>query len=140
VEVRTVQDHGGRETLGAFFTSPIHDLSTREASTPVAVREGEYVVKVTEYVEAVPVELHSTSAKPVDGTPLPWRYYMVLETENGNVTVTEKLEDGREVRMQNPEGLEARCISAKVVSCADCRGTNVTLRDALKAATRAEAD
>jgi hypothetical protein len=127
IEVRTVQEPGGREIVGAVFSSPLQPNAKAMSAHP-AVREGEYVVKVTEYVEVA-----SEGA-----TRLPWHFYEVLETENGNMVMTEKLQDGREVWTENPQGLDARCARAKVAGCADCRGAGVTLRDARKVATRSE--
>jgi hypothetical protein len=136
VEVRTLQKHGGREIVGAVLTSPVEASTQRAEELPTAVREGEYVVKITEYVEAAPLELEAERKEAGESadtpTPLPWRFYLVVETENGNMVVTEKLKDGREVRTENPQGLEARCALAKVAGCADCCGAGATLRDILR--------
>merc|ERR1712146_771184 len=121
---------------GAVLTSPVEASTQRAKELPTAVREGEYVVKITEYVEAAPLELEAERKEAGESadtpTPLSWRFYLVVETENGNMVVTEKLKDGMEVRTENPQGLEARCALAKVAGCADCRGAGATLRDILK--------
>lgn len=129
VEVRTVQDHGGQEVIGVVVESAAHQSTLVEATAAAVVRESEYVVKVTEYVEAAPCKAETEAS-------LPWRYFVVLETEAGGIVVVEKFEDGREVWQEGSDGLAARRALAKVVGCADCQGAEVTLRDALKSATR----
>lgn len=126
-EVRTVQEHAGQEVIGAVVEVS-HQSEAVHSSPVVAVRESEYVVKVTEYVEAAPC---STEAQPV----LPWRYFVTLETEAGNSVVVEKFKDGREVWEEGSSRLTERRATAKVVGCADCRTAEVTLRDALRSAT-----
>jgi len=109
LEVRTTQEHGGREEVGAVFS---RSQATPDLATGTQVTNGhERVAKITEYVEEGP------------------RYYVVIETECGNVMVTEKLEDGVTTWVENPRDLEARNSFAKVLRCEETNGQGVLLRD-----------
>jgi len=100
LEVRTID-----EMVGAVFS----------ISTPAA-EEHENLVKVTEYVE-IADDASST---------LNNHSYIVFETEQRNMIVTEMLKDGTLTWHQNPTDLASRNSNAKVIRWADA---TVTVRD-----------
>merc|ERR1712050_377462 len=75
--------------------------------------EQEQVVKVAEYVERAEDLLgHS---------------YVVLETDQGNTIITEKLRSGAVTWEVNPAGLEARNSLAKVIRYDDCGDASIAV-------------
>uniref|UniRef100_A0A7S1MA25 Uncharacterized protein n=1 Tax=Alexandrium catenella TaxID=2925 RepID=A0A7S1MA25_ALECA len=112
LEVRTTQDIDGKENIGAVFSLC---ASTDASRHHQVVRDDEQIVKATEYVEASGKDYHC---------------YVVLETEQKNVIVTEELKNGTLRREANPKDLEDRCSLAKVlrsVGAADCKKTSFTV-------------
>lgn len=105
LEVRTTQVPEGQQVVGAVFSMNAPVLEG------AAVGEQEKLVKVTEYIEK------SRTVR---------RSYIVLETEQGSLVVTEKLEDGTVTWQENPSNLEARNSEAKLVRSADCETAGVT--------------
>lgn len=105
LEVRTTQVPEGQEVVGAVFSTNVPVLEG------AAVEDQEKLVSVTEYIE---------KSRKVR------RSYIVFETEQGNVVVTEKLEDGTVTWQENPNNLEARNLQAKLVRSADCKTSGVT--------------
>lgn len=105
MEVRTTQEarQGSKEVIGAVFSK---NAITAEKSSPCDSADEDWskLKKVTEYVEW---------AK--DGR----RSYVVLETEEGSVFVTEKLPDGKIAWEKSSSELEHRNALAKVVRFAD---------------------
>uniref|UniRef100_A0A7S1RUT8 Uncharacterized protein n=2 Tax=Alexandrium catenella TaxID=2925 RepID=A0A7S1RUT8_ALECA len=99
LEVRTMQEQGDEEEIGAVFS--IRECN--EEPRPRAEKD-EKLEKVTLYVEG--------SAKE----PL---YYVVAETESGCIFVTEKLADGTATWEENPRRLADRNSLAKVVKISD---------------------
>jgi len=121
LEVRTIQDQGGKEVVGQVFSSRIHTA----AGTAGSIKDDDRVVKVTEYVESCEHSIVVTRA----AVKAQHRYYVVLETQAGDEVVTEKLADGTVAWAENPKDLEARNMMAKVTGCADCRGEKIAVRD-----------
>jgi len=113
LEVRTAQEDGGEESIGAVCSG----FAPEEVSKPSDV-----IVKATEYVEAEEPGCH---------------YYVVLETEMGNFIVTEKLKDGKVRWGANPKHLEARNSLARVTGSVECRGACITVRDIQNSEVRA---
>jgi hypothetical protein len=124
LEVRTLQEHGKGEEVGAVFSSPALTAAPpgaeAEAEAPVASRrgnwsqrDGEKIVKVTLYVER-DLDTSGRCRVAVDGRPQ-HRSYVVLETEQGASIVTEKLADGRALWQENPEDMASRNSLAKVL-------------------------
>lgn len=117
LEVRTIQEHGGEELIGAVFSIRA-SMQSWGGKWHQTAQDNERVVKVTEYVE-----------RALEG-PGNRRVYVVLETEVGNAIVTEKLADGMAIWQENPQDLEDRNSLAKVVRIYERRnGTGATVRD-----------
>jgi hypothetical protein len=104
LDVRTTQEDKGEEVIGAVFSARMPSVA-RAADTDV--QEQEKIAKVTEYVEA-------------DSARSYFRSYLVLETVQENVIVTEKLADGTVAWEENPEALEERNAFAKFIRSWDC--------------------
>jgi hypothetical protein len=125
LDVRTTQDQGADEVVGAVFSV----RALPKAQQPLAEalsEEQEKIAKVTEYVEAD--EAH-------------YRSYIVLETAEGNVIVTEKLADGSATWEENPKALEDRNAFAKFIrswDCTQCKKSNLMVADLKAFKTRCE--
>jgi len=118
LELRTSQDYAENETVCAVYSvlAPRMDKGGRYGCI---VKEQERVIKVTEYVERG--DLNTSCAH--------WQSYLVLETDQGNVVMTEQLANGAMQWKENPATLELRCSFAKVFRCADCQKVGITLGD-----------
>jgi hypothetical protein len=126
LQVRTLQEHSGKELIGAFFSgrppasasSPEEDGPSSEVPESTGPAEEETLVRITQYVERAP----TVSAG--------CRFYTVLETEAGRALVTER-RHGEEAAawLENAKELEARNSLAKVTRSADCQEAGHTLRD-----------
>jgi len=108
LEVRTTQERGNEEIVGAVFSS--RGASTK-GSQIQSIMQDDKLVKVTEYVEAR------------------GRYYVVMETEQGNVILTEKLRDAMPSWEENPADVTDRNSLAKVTFSLACRSAGVTVGD-----------
>jgi len=116
LEVRTTQTSEGDEEIGVVFSIRASAQGAAEdRKQDRCVKDAEKVVKVTEYVERVN-ELH-------------WHSYLVLETDQGNVIVTEQLKDGRVTWEENPRDLEDRNSLAKVIRSASRSNSGVFVQD-----------
>merc|ERR1719497_70717 len=81
-----------------------------------AVKDSEKIEKVTMYVEKDPgLTSH--------------RYYVVIETEEANVIVSEQLRDSSLTWKENPADIEDRNSLAKAYRSKDCRSQGVTVGD-----------
>jgi len=141
LEVRTMQEHDGEETVGAVFSvhAPSEHPATAKKDQPL--QESHKIVKVTEYVEKVSPSvaaalLEAASQKRPAPTAVTWRprapprrYYVVLTTEQGDSVVTEQLMDGTFTWEENPAALEDRNSLAKVSRAADCSARTITIAD-----------
>jgi hypothetical protein len=124
VEVRTTQELGGQEVIGAVFSvrgpaSSPQCADGGERQRRPAVQEHELIAKVSEYVEADAAHFRS---------------YLVLETSEDNVILTEKLADGTVTWEENPVDLEDRNSLAKFIrswDCSQCKKSIVTVGDML---------
>jgi len=115
LQVRTTQEDGGEEELGAVF-SACADASQKIRFTQ-SVGEDEKIVKFTEYVEQA---LHmGQSVQPE--CCIPSRYYVVLETEQGHRLVTEQTSDGTIALQQDSGKLDDRVSLAKTLRSSDCK-------------------
>lgn len=141
LEVRTVQQPGEEEVIGAVFSYRAPKMATTNSSDE-EMKEWDKITKVTEYVEhayqpAQVAKIQELAPEP-DAEPAPIakaeepglyiRYYVVLEMESGCIILTEQLEDGVVTLTENPEDLKDRNSLAKVLRAADCNA-NVTLWD-----------
>jgi len=113
IEVRTTQEHNAKEMVGAVFSIQGKQDQMEKAS----VKDCEQVEKVSMYVER---ELRGLSH---------YRYYVVIETGDGNVIVSEQLRDGSVTWKENPADLEDRNSLAKTYHSKDCRGKGMTVLD-----------
>lgn len=141
LEVRTTQELGGREAIGAIFSRQAVLAQGPASCTGPSALSREAIVKVTEYVEAPApgggdgrrsgAKLKLSGGKKTRAEGAPHHYFVVLETETGAAIVTEKLERdwGRVTWEENPDGLYARAGLAKVVGCVDCLGTGLCAQD-----------
>jgi len=119
LEVRTTQERDGSEVIGAVFSIK---RATDATGARQRVQENEKVTKVAEYVES-----YKDAADEVSR-----RSYVVLETEEGNVIVTEKRADGTISWEENPDDLEDRNSLAKFIRSCGCSPTKkalVTVKD-----------
>jgi hypothetical protein len=112
LEVRTVEEYGCQEEVGAVFSIRASSRSSAEAKVAA---DSQKVAKVTEYVERAP-----------GGDR---RSYVVLESELGHVAVMEKLADGSLSWKDDPEDLDGRNALAKVVGTAKCGQVSTTVGD-----------
>lgn len=120
LEVRSVQEHGGEEVVGAVYSSraPNRELAigTQEQDPPSAER----LAKATVYVEGgLPKASSANGAQRSKVNPEHRHMYAVLETARGNVIVTEKMEDGTVTWEVNPRALDIRISLSKVLSSAE---------------------
>jgi len=138
LEVRTTEQQGQDERVGAVFSRlrPLHRAADSEEGS---VAEEERICKVTLHVE----QPHSGPAPPAGQQvkelkqlmedallpPPPRHFFATLETDCGNVIMTEQLRDGTMAWSENPLDLEARTSLAKVIAASDCRGASVTVQD-----------
>mmetsp|Transcript_23204 Transcript_23204/g.42320 ORF Transcript_23204/g.42320 Transcript_23204/m.42320 type:complete len:1058 (-) Transcript_23204:206-3379(-) len=122
IEVRTMQDLDASEELVAVFSvrSPTHTTVTDKKDWLVG--DMEHFAKVTEYVERDAGEA-SRAGK------IKRRYFIVLETQRGNMISTEMLEDGRMKWEENPDDLEDRISLAKVLRTTNCQEKSNTVRN-----------
>lgn len=108
LDVRTTQAHGGEEVVGAVFsTRPSADATATRRS----VQADEKITKVSEYVQAMGEDAADALSR---------RSYIVLETAEGNVIVTEKHRDGKITWEENPEDIEDRNSLAKFIRSSAC--------------------
>jgi hypothetical protein len=108
LEVRTIQESNGEETVGAVFS--MRDRTHTKAASSVPGQEG--IVKVTEYVERLQ-KANPNSRKPEH------QYYVTFETETGHTIVSEQVKDNSTWE-ENCADLVDRNSLAKVVRTAKC--------------------
>jgi len=128
LEVRTTKEHDGKEVIGVVFSA----ASRRHAHTGSKeriIKETDTVVKVSQYVEDLRPSAGVGKPQPGSEQHEHCRYFVALETEAGDVVVTEKLRDGMVTWAESPPDFDTRSSLAKVFSCADCPGAGVTIRD-----------
>jgi len=122
LEIRTTQEHDGCEAIGAVFSVR---RAPEGSESRKGVQESEKVTKVTEYIEGSGEGATDEESR---------RSYIVLETEKGNVLVTEKRADGTIAWQENPDDLEDRSSLAKFVRSCPCspqKKAQVTVKDML---------
>jgi len=134
LEVRTVQEHDGKEQLGAVFSTRKAAAADREACDP----EAELIVRAMLYVEASHEGGKASQPQCPTGRVTrhgqkesrlkmcDHRFYVVFETEEGRSFVTEKV-GLKSAWSESPADLEARCAMAKVTYSADCRDRGLTV-------------
>jgi hypothetical protein len=120
LEVRTTQEATGEETVGTVFSvqAPIVKGGIRGER----INEDEQIARATEYVERVLDSENLPGAKSSSRC----RYYLVLETQNGQKIVTERLRDGTVTWQEDPDDLEDRNSLAKATRTKEAlRGLSV---------------
>jgi hypothetical protein len=109
LEVRTTQEPGSKEIIGAVF-------SAQASSTVSADVAGDLkILRASLYVERVVANVRAGKAK------LLRRYYVVLETEDGDKVATHQHSDGKMSFEENPVSLEDRNSLAKVMQRVDAK-------------------
>jgi hypothetical protein len=114
LEVRTTQEHGGREVIGAVLSRGLQELD-----------EDDCIVKVTEYVEkGIQDAQEEEEALP------PYVSYVVFETKAGHSIVTQLHPDGSVAWEEDPDGAAARHARARAVrTAAPPKGAAASVRD-----------
>ena len=107
LEVRTIQEVDQLEMVHVVFSSRAVSWETK-GSKPQDVLGKEKLSRCRVYVEAMEYEACNN-------------YYIVLETHEKSVVVTERLSDGSLCWLQNPHNLEDRNSLAKLLFTADCK-------------------
>jgi len=127
LEVRTTQEHGDKEVVGAVFSklAPARASISSSAEGANALLN-ERIEKVTGYIETT-----DNCSAPGKVQPSLCQIFLVMDTEAGNVIVTEKQKDGTTTWEENPSALELRISLAKVVCCTDCSNEKVKVKDIL---------
>jgi hypothetical protein len=124
LEVRTLQEsEGGEESISAVF-------SVRPSASSCKDAQGIAAQKITKATEYVQIDLKVDTAEEAAGgeaQPLLRHYYVVLETEQGALVLTERLKDGSVAWEVDPADLEDRCSMAKVIRSADSTSSQVTV-------------
>mmetsp|Transcript_45781 Transcript_45781/g.116319 ORF Transcript_45781/g.116319 Transcript_45781/m.116319 type:complete len:649 (-) Transcript_45781:203-2149(-) len=120
LEVRTMQEHGSQETVCAVFSIAASSKPVWGAACRRSLSEHDRLAKVTEFVE------RSSDAS------LARHSYVVLESELGDVVVTEKLSSGAVVWRENPSDLEFRNSLAKVIRSTTCSKSAATVGEMKK--------
>jgi len=106
LEVRTIEEYSKAEVVGAVFS-----VRSAVPSDDRTIRDGEKIVKATEYVRF--------SSQGVEGEK--YDYFVVMESEQEHVVVTQKLENGETTWEENPVDLEDRSSVARVIRAVECR-------------------
>ncbi|CAE7326460.1 unnamed protein product [Symbiodinium necroappetens] len=107
LEVRTIQEVGEAEMVHVVFSSRAASWETK-GSKAQDVLGKEKLSRCRVYVEAMEHEACNN-------------YYIVLETIEKTVIVTERMSDGSLCWLQNPHNLEDRNSLAKLLFTADCK-------------------
>lgn len=121
LEVRTTQAHEEAEIVGVVFAIRRQSETAREMRR--IVKDTECISKVTEYVEQSRRKVGQSAAGLYDCC-----YYTVLETQEGNLIVTEKI-NATVSWEENPIDLEDRNSLAKVLRTGDCNDNFITVQD-----------
>lgn len=109
LEVRTTQDPNGQEEVGVVYS---HQAPTASK----AVEDTEKIEKVVLYAER--------DLKREGGH----RFYILIETNEGSLIVTEQLLDGNVTWEENPADVGSRNSMAKVIKAADCGDEHLTVQ------------
>lgn len=120
LEVRTSQEHGGPEIVGAILAAKAPSSDSAEVKEDWRMGQDERIVKVTEYVERAHRASSANVLELCRDQPASRRYYVVFKTAKGNQIVTERLPSGKITWEENPTGLAVRCSLARVLRAADC--------------------
>ena len=111
LEVRTTEEKFAKENVGVLFSksAPTWDLASKAKQT---ISDNEKIENCKVYLEASEGETHSNKQAH--------HFFLVLQTANKNLIVTEKLANGTTTWVVNPANLEDRSSLAKLLFTADC--------------------
>ena len=109
LEIRTTQERFTEEQIGVVYSSRAPTWNLAAASQELAERER--VVECKVFLEAAEGDAVGKQ---------PHHFYMVCNTDNKNVIVTEKLANGSTTFVINPKNLEDRNSLAKQLFKSDC--------------------
>lgn len=116
LEVRTIQEHDGKETVGAVFSVRAEGHEQIAGGVVRSAAGREKIVKVTQYVHKVNSGAALKSKYSID-----YYYYVVLETDQGSTILTRQMGDGTVTWEENLVDLEDRNSLAKVIRTANCQ-------------------
>jgi hypothetical protein len=112
LEIRTLQELEADEVIGAVYSICAPTLKSDPSRM---VKDGEAIVKVTEFVESVHgVRDNASGQRPQN------HYYVVLETSKGCKLVTELMPCGSAAWQENPDELDDRSSLARVTRTTEC--------------------
>lgn len=123
-----MQEEDGKEVIGVVFASCALEKPCITREDVGITKEHEKVVKIAQYVEWAHDGARIAAQHARNFSPSHYRFYVVLETDNGDFITTEKLANGIVTWVINPNDQEARNSLARVsrsMSCPD----NVMVRD-----------
>jgi len=106
LEVRTTQECNDQEVVGAVFSIR---TKAQGSCNGQKVPMSEKIVKVTEYVQ-------SQNGEDEDHS-----YFVLMQGEQDNAVVTQRLSDGTLTWEENPTELADSCSLAKVIRAVECR-------------------
>eukprot|EP00408_Alexandrium_pacificum_P062060 CAMPEP_0171168378 /NCGR_PEP_ID=MMETSP0790-20130122/7679_1 /TAXON_ID=2925 /ORGANISM="Alexandrium catenella, Strain OF101" /LENGTH=1106 /DNA_ID=CAMNT_0011633215 /DNA_START=47 /DNA_END=3367 /DNA_ORIENTATION=+ len=113
LEVRTVQELGSAEVVGAVFSSQEPGKAPTSATGLWStIARTDKVAKAVLYVE------HDVEAA---------RYFATLETDHGDAIMVDMLRDGSLTWTESPTDLEARKAQAKALRAAECSSADVAV-------------
>mmetsp|Transcript_46297 Transcript_46297/g.83480 ORF Transcript_46297/g.83480 Transcript_46297/m.83480 type:complete len:935 (-) Transcript_46297:14-2818(-) len=121
LEIRTTQAASGSEEVGAVFSRRAQTWKPAAGKNRREALETEKLVKAKFYVETV--EASSEIASSLDKC----HYFVVLETDKGNIILTEKLADGSTTWVVNPENIEDRNSLAKLLGTVEGKDEGATV-------------
>mmetsp|Transcript_7718 Transcript_7718/g.14271 ORF Transcript_7718/g.14271 Transcript_7718/m.14271 type:complete len:1029 (-) Transcript_7718:124-3210(-) len=115
LEVRTSQERDEKEIIGMIYAKGVCAQGA-SLDKVLSVGDHEEAVHISEYVEQINASHY--------------RFYVVIQAEDGGIVVTEKSgRHGEASWAENPHGLDARSALAKVCRSASCHGTGLTISD-----------
>jgi len=113
LEVRSVQEFGGEEEIGAVFSISPEGAAEARAC---AAQDDDIVEKVSEYIE------HSADAPCC-------RPYVVMETRRGDIIVTERSGSGPATWAENPAGMDRRNALARLLRQRSAMACPMTVKE-----------
>jgi len=127
LEVRTIQEQGSEEAVGAVFSKVRVEKASEQGSWST-VAKTDKIVKAVLYVEQ-DVEAAEATAQ---------HFFALLETDHDGAVAVEMLRDGSFAWVESPADLEARKAQAKVIRAAEC-SMGYTVQELRSRVTEAEA-
>lgn len=127
LEVRTVQEPGLPEAIGVVFSARTTAWNSQPSRGASTLSGEEKIAKGSLYLEAIDSQTSARLDEKWSSRLNYCHYYVVFETEKGNVIVTEMLGDGSAIMAVNPEGVEDRnSLAKRYMTIDDCRALNVS--------------